>query len=215
MPLGRAQIGVARGKGQTVGLAHRRHALDAHGNIEIAGDAADDLELLVILLAEAGDVRPGLDQELGNDGGDAGEMAGPEGATKPLRDRPGIDRDGEAGRVHLCQGRRIEEIAPGRSKLCRIVGLAARIAREILGRPELRGIDEEAGDDSGAKLARPRDEGEMPGMKRAHGRNEGHGCPCAVPGRDLAPQRRHATNHREAADPLRLRLDHRERCSSH
>jgi hypothetical protein len=52
-----------------------RHDLDAQ--IEVAGHAPHDGQLLEVLLTEHGDVRTGRGQELGDHRGDTVEMAGP------------------------------------------------------------------------------------------------------------------------------------------
>ena len=46
------------------------------------------MKLLEILLAEEGEVGAGLQEQLGDDGGDAVEMAGPERAAKTLASPP-------------------------------------------------------------------------------------------------------------------------------
>ena len=58
-----------------------------------AHHAADHQELLVVLLAEHGDVRQRLQQQLGDDGGDAGEEAGAVLALQHVAER----RDRDAG----------------------------------------------------------------------------------------------------------------------
>ena len=82
---GLGKIDVARGKGEAVGVALGRHADDLEVEVEVAGHAADDGELLIILLAEQGDVGPDLVEQLGDDGRDAVEMAGTRGAVTARR----------------------------------------------------------------------------------------------------------------------------------
>ena len=57
---------------RTVGRAD-----DLDRQVEVAGQAPDDQQLLVVLLAEDRDVGLALDQQLGDDGGDAGEVGRP------------------------------------------------------------------------------------------------------------------------------------------
>ncbi len=144
------------------------------GNIEVAHDAANDLKLLIILLAEAGDVGPRLEQQLRHDGRDALEMAGAKTPAQALGKGSRIDRHGEARRIDFGNARRIKKIASGGGQFRRISLLVARIAREILAWAELRRIDEEARDHALGQLPRPRNECEMARVQRAHGRHERH-----------------------------------------
>ena len=62
---------IARGQGQPIVLAHRRHAFDAHRDVEIAHEPAHHGQLLVILLAEERRIRQRLQQQLRHDSSDA------------------------------------------------------------------------------------------------------------------------------------------------
>ena len=68
-----------------VGLAHDRHADDLDAEVEIAHHAADDGELLEVLLAEHGDVRLDGVEQLGDHRGDAAEVARPRAPAEPAR----------------------------------------------------------------------------------------------------------------------------------
>ena len=65
------QVAVARRHGEAIDLTHGWHTDDFDRNVEVFGHAGDDLQLLVVLLAEHGEIGTGLDEELGDDGGDA------------------------------------------------------------------------------------------------------------------------------------------------
>jgi hypothetical protein len=56
------EINIAGGQREPVRLAHRRHPLDPHRDVEIARQAAHHHQLLVILLAEEGGIRQALQQ---------------------------------------------------------------------------------------------------------------------------------------------------------
>ena len=84
------EVGVARGQGEAVGLAHRRRADDLERQVEVAHHLPDDAELLVVLLAEHGDVGPHLREQLAAHRGDAAEEV--RARTRfpgPPRRRPG------------------------------------------------------------------------------------------------------------------------------
>ena len=76
LAVGAAQVGVAAGEREAVGLADGRADLDRDGHVEVAHEPADDERLLGVLLAEEGDVGPDHVQQLGDDGGDAVEVRG-------------------------------------------------------------------------------------------------------------------------------------------
>jgi hypothetical protein len=79
-PLRGREILVAAAHGETIVLAHRGHADDGVGiglrQIEIARHAADDGELLPVLLAEQRDIRPHLVEQLAHHRRHAIEMPG-------------------------------------------------------------------------------------------------------------------------------------------
>ena len=111
------------------------------GHVEVADHAADDRELLGVLLAEIGDV--GLDgvEELGDDGGDAAEVLGAalrRVALEDLGEALDLDPGREALWVDLLDRRRVDEVDAGLGREPRVALLVARIAVEVLARPELR-----------------------------------------------------------------------------
>src|SRR6185437_1096629 len=206
--LGRRQIDVARRKRQPIGLAHDRHALDPHGDVEVAHNAANHLELLPVLLAEASDIGLRLLKELGHDGSDAGEMAGAEWAALTLGDWARADAGGESLRIDLLEWRRVEQVAAGGGELGGVAALVAWIAGEILIGGELRRVYEQARDNPVAQLARPGDQRQMAAMERAHGRHQRYGLAGPPPRAHAATQLRDAARNRQLADPLRARPFH-------
>ena len=94
---------------RTVGQAD-----DVDAEVEIEGHPPDDRQLLGVLLAEHGDVRPHRGEQLGDDGGHAAEMARSVRALEPIGERAGLDMGLETGRVHRCGGRGVHRVDPGR-----------------------------------------------------------------------------------------------------
>src|SRR6185295_19357262 len=82
--LGGRQIGVPGGHGQAISLPHRWRAGYCHRNIEVAGEPADHLKLLPVLLAEHRHIRQALQQQLGHYRRHALEMAWPIWAAEML-----------------------------------------------------------------------------------------------------------------------------------
>src|SRR3954464_5992029 len=76
LAVGALEVHVAARQGQAVGLANRRADRDAHGDVEVADEAAYDGGLLGVLLAEVRRVRLRHVEELADDGRDALEVAG-------------------------------------------------------------------------------------------------------------------------------------------
>src|SRR5438270_262873 len=98
-------------------------------------------QLLIVLLAEARDIRQALQQELRDDGRDAVKMPGTVCAFQVVTDAGDAYGRDIARRVHLLDGGREDEIDTGLAESREIGGLVTRIGGEILSRPELRRID--------------------------------------------------------------------------
>ena len=154
--LGR-QVGVARRHRQAVGLAHRRHADDLDAMSRSRDHAPDDR-------AAAGSPsrrtarRAGATtlNSLQHDGRDAREVAGPALAARgPARARATSTRSGSR------RGYIVARARARRRRRCRRAGRLgespveiARVAGEILVRPELRRVDEDRQHHAVAVLAR-------------------------------------------------------------
>ena len=194
-----AQAHVAARQRQPVGLADGGADLDPHRDVEVAHDAADDRDLLRVLLAEEGDVGLGDVQQLRDDGGDAGEVRGAAlGALERGADLVDRDRRGEASRVDLAAprreqkvgaqaervdlaGRRREEdVGAGLGGQRRVAGLVARVGGEVGGLVELRWVDEQRHDDLVAGRMGAADEREMALVQGAHRRDEADAAPGAA-----------------------------------
>ncbi len=184
-----AQVDVAARERQPVPVAHRAHRLDAHRDVEVGDEPADDGELLEILFAEQGDVRRDLVEQLGDDDGDAVEMSGPGGAVQASGHPRHADAGGVTLRVHRRRVRGPEQLHPFRLQHRSVRAFAPRVGGEILAGAELGGIDEDRGDDViGASFAL-RDQRHVAGVQRAHRRHEGDTRP-------VGPERRHGVSER-------------------
>ena len=167
-------------------LAHDRARHDLDLDVEIADELLDDEELLIVLLAEHRHVRRGLQQELGHNRGHAVEMIGSGRAAEILGEARQAHFGGEARRVHFLAARGIEEMGGGCRELLPVGRLVAGVAREILARPKLDGIEENR--DHHARGVALGDVGqrEMARMQRAHGGHERDGfarfAPCGNAG---------------------------------
>ena len=183
------EVGIAGGERQAVGLPHGRQAADLDRNVEIAHQALDRLELLVILLAEQGDIGLSLHQQLDDDRRHPGEVAWPELVLETCRRRPvDTDQRRETRRVHAVEIGREDQIGTGRLDHRAIALEVARIGRKVLVGGELLGVDEDRHDHPVGDVARRRDERHVAGVERAHRRDEGDPLAAGAPGGDMLAQ---------------------------
>lgn len=143
---------------------------DVHAQIEVSDQPANDGELLVVLLAEDGEVGLQQAEEAGDDGGDAVEVPGAGGAAEARGEPLDVDGGGVARGV---QGRRHEEQV--HTRLFAEGGVAlgvSRVAVEVLARTELQRIDENADHKLIAERAGEVHQRGVPGVQEAHGRHE-------------------------------------------
>ena len=114
------EVAVAAGQGEPVGLAHGLGADDVDPQAQVAAQLTDQHELLVVLLAEHGDVGPDQPEELGDDGQDPAEVTWPQGSLELVAERPRLHRhDRVAAGVDLLDPRREDDVhafALGRSR---------------------------------------------------------------------------------------------------
>ena len=115
--------------------------------IQIANHLLDHGCLLGVLLTEVGAIRPDDGEELETDRCDATEVLRPciafEPAPQLLDVHPGL----ESGRVHLLRARAEHEVDALLLGKRQVPLLVPRVAREIVGLPELGRVDEDADDD--------------------------------------------------------------------
>ena len=166
------QVAVPRAHGQPVLLAHDRRADDVDLEVQVADHAADERQLLVILLAEDCDVRVDDHEELQDDGRDAAKVTGTMRAAERLREPLHRDRRLRPVRVDVVRIGREEHVDTRGGEERAVMFQVARIAREVVGAVELRGVDEDRGHDEIGVPPRDLDQRRMPGMERAHRRHE-------------------------------------------
>ena len=77
----RAEIGVAQQHGEPFGVADRQRTENIDRQVEIVAQLLDDAEILIVLLAEDGEIRDCLDEQLADDSGDAVEKVGREAVS--------------------------------------------------------------------------------------------------------------------------------------
>jgi len=87
-------------RAEAVALAHGLRADHLDAEIEIPRHPRHHLELLEILLAEQGDIRPALREQLADDGGDPPKNCGRKRSSSPAVAGLGQDFGGEAVRIH-------------------------------------------------------------------------------------------------------------------
>ena len=136
--------------------------------------AADEQQLLGVLLAEVGRVGAGEVHELGDDGEHAVEVAGPGLALEDVAERAGRDPDARVAVLVDDVGGRGEDEVDARGRADLQVGVeGARVAREVLAWAELQRVEEDRDDDVCGALASGADQGRVPVVQRAHGHDDG------------------------------------------
>ncbi len=143
------QIGVPRGKGEAIVVAHRRHASDGNAQPKVGLHPADHRQLLEILFAKEGQVGPDGREQLGDDRRDPVRNGPAERSPSHRSLTPGdADRRRKSGRIELIRASAsTSRSQPWCSKQFGIVRLLPGIAIEIFIGPELQGIDEDRCDD--------------------------------------------------------------------
>ena len=96
------------------------------------------------------------------------------------------DAGGEARRIHRLDRRRPDQVDAGFRQSRRVGIECARIAREVLVRGELRGIDEDRDHHAPRAPARQPDQRQVALMQRAHGRHERDVLARVAPARERA-----------------------------
>ena len=176
-PLGRAQVGVAAGQGQPVGVPHGGAADHPDVDGQVGHHAADHGELLEVLLAEIGRAPPDYPEQLGHHRGHALHVAG---AGRPLQrlaqagHRDGGDR---RGREHLGRRRGEHHVGAGRGARLHIPVRGPGVSLEILAGAELQRVDEHRHHHHVVVAAGPLDQRPVPGVQRPHGGHEAHPGP--------------------------------------
>ena len=188
----RAQVAVAGTHGQPVPLPLDRAADHLDGKLKVADHAAQQHQLLKVLLPQHHDVGRDDAEQPQDHRRHAIEMPrtarGAQFAAQ-LGHRH-LDRRLDTVRVDVLVVRRKNQVhqpLPGQQRL--VVRQGARIGVEILAGPELRGIDEDAADDPVGMLARDIHQAQVPPVQIPHGGNQGHGLVGQPPATDQLAHR--------------------------
>ena len=170
------EINVAGGAGEAVLFADGRDADDAGRDVEVAGHAADDSQLLEVFFAKVGALWADHAEELCDDRCDAGEVARAEATAEFGGEVVDGDRGGMAVGVDLCHGGHEEEVdAMGRALGCVALGVAGVDLKVFVG-SELGRVDEDGGDDEVVLVAGVIEQGGVAAVEVAHGRYESDAC---------------------------------------
>lgn len=139
-PLVLVEVPVARGQGETVGLADDGDAADLDVDVQVAHHLVDEDQLLVVLLPEVG--RGGCDdaEQLRDHRQHPGEMAGPRGAFEFGTERTGVHRRPRTVRVHVLHTRDEGQFHPGCAQHVQVGVEGARVRVEILPAPNCSGL---------------------------------------------------------------------------
>ena len=146
--------------------------------MKIAAEAADHLDLLPVLLAEIGQSGPDLAEEFRDDGGDAPKWPGL-AAPSHRSAGPAISIVVTASGGYIVPAAEARRVAAGRLEGGEVAFSSRGYRAKSSARAELQGIDENRGGHHGRGFARGGEQGEVAGVQRAHGRNEGQRAPVA------------------------------------
>ena len=171
-----AQIGIARGLRQTVCLTDDRAAddLNAHGQVE--HHAADDRQLLCVLLTEERLIRRYDVEQLGNDRAYTAEM-NRTGLAAQLTRHFGLhlNKGGKAVRIHLGHLGMEHHVTAALGQQRTVVLKITRIGLQILTRTKLGRIEEHGRYRAVALLHGRFDQTGVSFMQIAHGRHQTDG----------------------------------------
>ena len=92
------------------------------------------------------------------------------------------------GRVDVGHGRLPKQVHALAREQRAVARRRSRVAREVLARPELERVDEDAHHDTVGRAPGEADERHVPVVERAHRRHERHGLAAAAEPRDRAPE---------------------------
>ena len=173
----RREVGIARTHGKAIGLPDRGQPDDLDIHIQILHHPLDGDQLLVVFLAEEGQVRLDDVEELGHHRGHTAEVSRAGGPAEVLGHVVHLDGCLKTVGVHL-PGRGVKanihtDVLDEREVPLHIT----RILCIVLARPELRGVDEDADDQYIPSLSRLPHEREMPFVQIPHGGDKGNDHP--------------------------------------
>ena len=142
---------------------------DVHAEIEIRCHAPHESKLLIILLAEHGDVRPGRGEQLRDHGGHPVEVTRTRTSLHRFAQPIDVHGGGEPRRIHRrCRGG-VHRVDAGGLARSEVVVERARVVVEVAVLTELQGIDEDRHQHSIGVLPGSIDQGEVSAVQRPHG----------------------------------------------
>ena len=168
---------------------------------------ADDGRLLVVLLAEDGQVRSHGSEELGHHGGDAAEVARAEDAAQACGEFLYLDEGRKIRRVEF-DGLGVEDRI--NAALIEQIQVALHIAGidcQVFPGAELQRVDEDANDGAVAMGQAVVDQAEMSLVQKSHRRHQADAQALAAPGLGLGLHRD------DGADALQFRHSLAERAN--
>lgn len=167
-------------------LTNRWMGHDLDTEVEVGGQASHDGQLLVILLAEHGNVGARGAEQFGDHGGDSVEVAGSRRAFHRVGQPADVHRGRESVWVHRrCRGHVHDADAGGSARL-QVVVERPGVRVEVAPLTELQRVDEDRHDHLVGELPRRVDQFEMAAVERSHGGYErngvARGAGCVRPG---------------------------------
>lgn len=150
---------------------------DVHAQIEVHGQPAHDGELLVVLLAEQGNMWASGSQQFGDHGGDAIEVPRPYSALHRLGQPRHAHRGGEPVRIHRRGGRDEDDVDSFGIAGAQVVVEWPWVVIEVAAFAELEWIDEDGHDDGVTELPCGSYQLEVTAMQRSHRRDQRNRSP--------------------------------------
>jgi hypothetical protein len=150
--------------------------------VEIERQPPADLELLPVLLPEHRDRRTDQGEELGDDRGHAPEVTRAPGPAQPLGEAGDLDEGLVTRRIHPRRGGGEHRVHPDTGALRQVTLQVARVAAQILGGPELAGVDEDAHHRAVGAGAGGLHQAEVASMEEPHRRHQTDPAPLAAGG---------------------------------
>ena len=153
--------------------------MDVYGQGEVAHEAPDDGELLVVLFSEDGRCRAQDLEEFENCGAHSLEVTGAGGSAEVSGEEGLPDHDGMVGRVEFRGGRSEHRVHTQLFTEGEICLKGARVVCQIAWPVELQGIEKDGSQDRAIFVryfSGCPDEGGMSIVQGSHGGNQHSGC---------------------------------------
>ena len=146
--------------------------MDAHGDVKLGEDGAQNSQLLGVLLSVERHVGTHQVDDLGAYERDAREMRGTSLSFEDTRDGSGIDGDRRGSRIHVLRGRGPHEVRSHSFERVHVRLQGSRIGVEVLSGSELGRVDEDRDDDVVGERVGLSHELQVSGVQGTHGHHE-------------------------------------------